>query len=130
MTDVRIFGEKLYIEAEPGTGKGIQFIVKGWTISAMAGVGNTCFQDPSRFGNATLTPYTVRTDCEVSIWKEPDVEPIKLDKYSITRGFVDWDVVIRLVNWFQKTKVKLTEKKIRDKFRRLERKNIVENKRS
>lgn len=93
----------------------------------MAGVGNCCFQDPHRFGNSVLRAHTIRTDCEVAIWKEPHGKLIKLDRHNISRGFVDWDIVIKLVNWLQNTKVELTEKTIKNRFHRLEREHIIDS---
>ncbi len=125
MLTVKLFGESIgFKEVESGSGRGIHFMVNGYCLSCQAGWGNYCSEDPTRT-NEKLTQNTIRTNCEIAIWKMPETENwVDLDGDTVM-GWVSWDMVLDILIWLRETK-DLTDEKVSNKI--LELKNIYERK--
>lgn len=119
MLYLKIFGETMPENVGKGSGKGLHFIVNGWCLSAQAGWGNYCSQDPTRC-KIDLDPNTIRTDCEIAIWNTKDNKMIKLHNDSVM-GWISWDLVFDIVEWLRKSKKIPKTQTVRKKIFELER---------
>lgn len=119
MLNLKIFGETMPDNVEKGAGKGLHFIINGWCLSAQAGWGNYCSQDPTRC-KIDLTQNTVRTDCEIAIWNTKDNKMIKLHNGTVM-GWVSWDLVFDIVEWLRKLNREPKTSTVRKKIFELER---------
>jgi len=126
MVNVKIFGETMPNDVEKGSGKGIHIIADGWCLSAQAGWGNYCSEDPSRC-HINLTPNTIRTDCEIALWENNGGELIRLREDTVM-GWVCWDMVFDIVEWLRKQKEIPTETQVRNKVVSLKNKYDIEEK--
>ncbi len=119
---VRIYGETTSFEdmrnVEKGSGRGIHFITNGWCLSAQAGWGNYCSEDPSR-SKIKLTKETIRTDCEIAIWEESGGKMLTLGDDTVM-GWVSWDMVIDIIIFLRNNKP-LTKSQVQDEICRLKR---------
>ena len=115
MITLKLFGETMPTnDVEEGSGKGIHFLVNGWCLSAQAGWGNYCSEDPTR-NHCKLTRNTTRTDCEIALWNIKDDDMIKLDGDTVM-GWVEWDMVFDVIQWLRKQKEIPTGRKVRNKI--------------
>lgn len=118
MLNLKIFGETMPNNVESGSGKGIHFIVNGWCLSAQAGWGNYCSQDPTRC-HIDLTPNIIRTDCEIAIWNTKNDKMIKLENDTVM-GWVSWDMVFDIIEYLRKVKPDYKESTIRRRILELQ----------
>ena len=101
MVHVKLFGEtQVLSDVEALSGKGLHFLINGWVLSCQAGWGNYCSQNPAR-GGKKLTPQTIRTDCEIAVWKDGNSDMIEFDGDSVM-GYVLWDMVLDIVEYLRK----------------------------
>jgi len=124
MIKLKLYGETMPNNVVKGSGKGIHFLINGWCLSAQAGWGNYCSEDPTRC-NIDLKPDTIRTDCEIALWNTKDDNMIELDGDTVM-GWVCWDMVFDIVEWLRKQKTIPMEKQLRDKVLRFKNKYIKE----
>jgi len=117
MITVKIFGQTDMMDGmvERGSGRGMHFMVNGWVLSAQAGWGSYCSEDPTRC-RIELETNTTRTDCEIALWKMVGnaTDMIKLDS-DIVMGWVKWDMVFDIIQWLREQEDTPTEKQVRDK---------------
>jgi len=127
MIGVKIFGETAILDdkVERGAGKGMHFIVNGWVLSAQAGFGSYCSQDPMRCNNKLLM-NTLRTDCEIALWRDNGFDMIKLDNDTIM-GWVKWDMVFDIIEWLRKQKSVPVEEQVRKKVLQLKKNYDLKN---
>ena len=104
-------------DVEKGCGRGIHFLVNGWCLSAQAGWGSYCSQDPSR-NHCKLTQDTIRTDCEIAMWNIKDDAMIDLDGDTVM-GWVGWDMVFDIIEWLRKLKNVPTEAEVKSRILKL-----------
>lgn len=121
MIKVKIFGQSDMLDGkiESGAGRGMHFILNGWTLSTQAGWGNYCSEDPTRIHDK-LFKNTIRTDCEIALWNEKDSKMVRLENDTVM-GWVSWDMVFDIVQWLKKQKKIPTERKVRNKVIKLKR---------
>lgn len=118
MVKLKIFGESVNFDnVEKGAGKGIHFIVNGWTLSAQAGWGNYCSEDPTRC-EEKLTRNTIRTDCEIALWKDENKNMIELNGDNVM-GWVSWDMVFDIIEWLRKLEKIPTTSEVKSRILKL-----------
>lgn len=121
MITLKIFGETMSMnDVEEGSGKGIHFLVNGWCLSAQAGWGNYCSEDPTR-NHCRLTRNTIRTNCEIAMWNIKNDAMIELDGDSVM-DWVNWDMVFDIIGWLRRQKTIPTERKVRNSVLRFKNK--------
>ena len=117
MITVKIFGQTDMMDGnvKSGAGRGMHFMVNGWCLSAQAGWGSYCSEDPTRC-NKALDISTIRTDCEIALWKTVDNATNMINLGSDTvMGWVKWDMVFDIIQWLKGKKDVPSEKQIRNK---------------
>ena len=101
MIHVKLFGESQVLNnVEPLSGKGLHFLINGWVLSCQAGWGNYCSESPT-VSHKNLTAQTIRTNCEIAIWKDGNNNMIEFDGDSVM-GYVPWDMVLDIVEYLRK----------------------------
>jgi len=111
---LKIYGERTHFDdVEERAGRGMHFMINGWVLSAQSGWGSYCSADPTR-SKTKLTFDTVRTDCEIALWKAKDNNLIKLE-HDTVMGWVSWDMVFDIIEWLRKQKEIPLEKQVRTK---------------
>ena len=111
MIHVKLFGETQVLgDVEAGSGKGLHFLINGWVLSCQAGWGSYCTESPTR-NHKRLTPQTLRTDCEIAVWKDGNNDMLKLNGDSVM-GYVSWDMVLDIVEYLRKITPKYKEETV------------------
>ena len=111
MIHVKLFGESQALpDVEAGSGKGMHFLINGWVLSCQAGWGNYCSQSPTKC-HKKLTPQTLRTDCEIAVWKDGNNAMLEFDGDSVL-GWVCWEMVLDIVEYLRKITPKYKEETV------------------
>ena len=125
MVKVKLFGEsEAFNDVEALSGKGLHFLINGWVLSCQAGWGNYCSQSPT-VSHEKLTSHTIRTNCEIAIWKDGNNSMIELNGDSVM-GYVPWDMVLDIVEYLRKVTPNYKEETIKRRISALKAEYKVE----